>query len=120
MVDDPRRLPGAPIVEPVAADRSGTVVEVKPRVIGHAIVVLGGGRSRADQAVDPAVGFRIPVKPGDRIDAGTPIGFIHARHPDQLPAARAALREAVVIGDVATPLPLIGHRVTVAGIEALT
>jgi len=119
VVDDPGRLPAAPIMEPVLADRSGLVVEVKPRVIGHAIVALGGGRSRTDQTVDPAVGFLVPIKPGDSIAAGDPIGTILARRPDQLPAARASLRQAVVIGEAASPLPLIGHRVTANGVEPL-
>ena len=119
VVDDPGRLPAAPIMEPVLADRSGIVVEVKPRVIGHAIVALGGGRSRTDQTVDPAVGFLVPIKPGDSVAAGDPIGTILARRPDQLPAARASLRQAVVIGEAASPLPLIGHRVTANGVEPL-
>ncbi|MEZ4457941.1 MAG: thymidine phosphorylase [Gemmatimonadales bacterium] len=110
VVDDPGRLPAAPVRRDVTADRAGVVAGAEPRLIGHAIVALGGGRTRADQKVDPAVGFEIHRKPGDRVAAGDPLATIHARSEDQAAAAAAAVREAMPIGDHADPLPLIGLR----------
>ncbi|MGE0443538.1 MAG: thymidine phosphorylase, partial [Gemmatimonadales bacterium] len=110
VVDDPGRLPAAPVRREVTADRAGVVAAAEPRLIGHAIVALGGGRTRADQAVDPAVGFEIHRKPGDRVAAGEPLATVHARSEDQAAAAAAAVREAMPIGDHADPLPLIGLR----------
>ena len=92
---------------------------MEPRRIGQAIVVLGGGRMRKEDDVDPAVGFEVRVKPGDRISAGDPLAMIHARSPDDAAEARQALESAIEIGDRATPLPLVSHRVTAAGVEPL-
>jgi len=119
IIDDPSRLPTAPVKIDVHAAVAGVVASVEPRRIGHAIVVLGGGRSRADQAVDPAVGFWIPVKPGDRVAVGDRLATIAARDRSQVAAAERALREAIVVGAGANPLPLVSHRVTRTGVERI-
>jgi pyrimidine-nucleoside phosphorylase len=120
VVDDTTRLPRAPVVEVVEADREGLVVEVAPRPIGHAIVALGGGRSRTDDPIDAAVGFKVFAKPGATLARGAPIGEVHARSREQVEPAARALREAVRLGAAASPLPLISHRVSLHGVEALS
>ncbi len=120
VIDDPARLPQAPVVADLLADRPGVVATADPRSIGHAIVALGGGRSRTEDAVDPAVGFRIYVKPGDPVEPGTRLATVLARREDQMPASLAALRAALPIGDSAAPLPLISHRVSRDGVTRLT
>jgi thymidine phosphorylase len=61
----------------------------------------------------------IPAKPGDRVRRGDVLAVIHARTDADAERARTALDEAIVIGDAASPLPLVSHRVTAAGVEAL-
>ena len=118
VIDDPARLPIAPVIEEVTAPADGVVAAVEPRAIGHAVVALGGGRSRTDDIVDPAVGVRILVKPGASVRAGQPLVIIHARTPAAAAAAAAAVRVAITFG-AATPRPLVSHRVTKAGLETL-
>lgn len=119
VVDRLDRLPHAPMQEPVMAEADGIVTTIEPRRIGHGIVEMGGGRRRSDDTIDPAVGFLIPVKPGDRVREGETLATILARSPAGLDAGRRAIREAIVIGDRAPPLPLVSHRVTSEGVEAL-
>ncbi len=113
-------LPRAPLRERVDAARSGVVQRVEPRVIGRAIAALGGGRTRVEDEIDPAVGFVIRVRPGQRIERGQQVATIHARDAETLAEAQDALRRAVVIGDAAPPpRPLVSHRVTARGVEEL-
>jgi thymidine phosphorylase len=65
------------------------------------------------------VGFVIPAKPGDRVRAGEPLASVFARGRGDVEAAVEALRQAIVIGDQGTITPLITHRVTGDGVEAL-
>ena len=44
--------------------------------IGTACVILGGGRERKEDSVDPAVGIVLHKKVGDRIVAGEPLATI--------------------------------------------
>jgi pyrimidine-nucleoside phosphorylase len=111
VVDDPRSvLPAAPVVLPIEADRDGTLAGVDAEAIGTASVALGAGRLRKGDPIDPAVGLVVRCKIGDRLEAGQPVGEVHARSADD--AAEAARRVlsafTLVDGDV-SPLPLI-HR----------
>src|SRR5207248_4183905 len=72
VVEDASVLPQAKEVEVYKAPRTGVVVRVDPKIIGRAVVAMGGGRLAVDDAVDPTVGFVITVKPGDKIPAGEP------------------------------------------------
>jgi pyrimidine-nucleoside phosphorylase len=119
VVDDPSRLPRSPVVLEYRAVGDGVVAEIPPRKIGHAIIALGGGRSRTDDAIDPAVGVVIPVKPGDRVSRGEVLAVIHARTEADAERCRTTLDEAIVLGEHAGPLPLLSHRVTAAGVETL-
>lgn len=121
VVDNPlAALPRAPIRERVEAARDGIVQRVEPRVIGRAIIALGGGRTRVDDEIDPAVGIVMHLRPGARVSRGQPVATIHARDAAGQAAAEEALRRAVVIGDDAPdPRALISHRVTAGGVEEL-
>jgi pyrimidine-nucleoside phosphorylase len=105
-------LPRAPVIREYRAARDGVIVEIPPRPIGHAIIALGGGRSRTDEVIDPAVGLVIPAKPGDRVSRGDVLAIVHARTEDAAEQARRALDAAIRIGESAAPLPLIQQRVT--------
>jgi pyrimidine-nucleoside phosphorylase len=119
VVDDPAILPQAGAVEVYRAPRSGVVAAVEPRRIGRAILELGGGRVRIEDRIDPAVGFVITAKPGDKVRSGDPIASVFARDDAGLAGGLAALGEAIVLGDEGRLTPLITHRITSRGVEAL-
>jgi pyrimidine-nucleoside phosphorylase len=121
VVDDPALLPQAPERAVYEAPRAGVVAEVAPRAVGKGVIALGGGRVRVGAPVDPAVGFHITARPGDRVERGEPLATVHARDAAGLAAGRRALDAAVRIADAldAAPLPLVSHRVTAAGVEEL-
>ena len=80
-----------------------------------------GGRTRMEDAVDPAVGFVITASPGDLVEVGQPLATIYARDVAGLEAGGAALDRAIAIGvGAAAPRPLVSHRITAAGVEHFT
>lgn len=121
VVDEPERvLPQAALRTTVTAGKAGIVQRVEPRVIGRAIIGLGGGRTKVDDVVDPAVGIVLHVKPGQRVDAGQALATIHARDEASRKTAEFSLREAMPIASTAVASrPLISHRVTARGVELL-
>src|SRR5688500_17417537 len=112
VVDDPAALPQAPVERVWAAPKAGIVSRVEPRRIGRAITALGGGRMEVADAVDPAVGFVITARPGDKVTRGQPLATIYARDDAGADGAARALAEAIVIGEAAAPLPLIDRKST--------
>ena len=118
VVDDPAVLPQAAECELFIAPRRGFIARVDPRMIGRAVVEMGGGRTRVDDVVDPSVGFVVTARPGDWVEAGEPLATIFSRDRAGISIGRNALRSAVMIADEAEPpLPLVSHRVTVNGAE---
>ena len=122
VVDDPAVLPQAQAVEIYAAPATGVVTRVEPRTIGRAVIAMGGGRLRMEDAVDPTVGFVISVKPGDKVLAGEPIASVYARDASGVQLGCEALGRAIQIALrlAEEPLPLVSHRVTQNGVEDLT
>jgi len=108
VLDDPTRLPRAPIVETVMARADGFVLDVDPRILGEAVIDLGGGRRRAEDAIDPAVGFELALNRGDRVSRGQPLATVHAADRAAFVAAESALHEAFRIDSEPPPVrPLI-------------
>jgi pyrimidine-nucleoside phosphorylase len=80
VVDDPGGvLPRAPVRVPLLAETSGYVASMDAEAIGRASGMLGAGRRRKSDAIDPAVGIVFRPKVGDRVEAGQELGSIHAR-----------------------------------------
>ncbi len=98
-------LPAAPCIRPVAPARPGHVVAIDGRAVGLAVVELGGGRTRPDQRIDPAVGFSRMAGLGAAVDAARPICLVHAADAAAAERAAARIRAAVTIGDAAPPVP---------------
>ena len=118
VVEDPSLLPQAAECEIFFAPRDGVVAQVEPKTIGRGITLLGGGRTRVEDTVNPAVGFVITARPGDIVRAGEPLATIFAKDRAGVDGGLAVLRAAIRIGDEAEPpLPLVSHRVTEAGVE---
>ena len=119
VVDDPDLLPQAAEVEVFRATRDGVVVRVEPRRIGRGILELGGGRRTIEDAIEPSVGFVIPVKPGDRVRPREPLASVFARDRSGIAVGMEALAEAIVIGESGRMGSLISHRITSRGVEAV-
>jgi pyrimidine-nucleoside phosphorylase len=99
VVRDPSKLPRAPVEIDVAADRAGFISAIDPLEIGLTAVALGAGRTRADQAVDPAVGIELQKSVGDRVEAGTPLARLHVRRAEDAVRMRARVLAAFALGD---------------------
>ena len=99
VVDDYSRLPAAPSRFAVRAERGGYVTRIDAELVGRASVILGAGRDRVDDVVDPAVGIIITAKPGTPVSAGDAIFDVHYREQAKLDAALALIGRAITIGD---------------------
>ena len=107
MVDDPSLLPQASIVEPYLAKKSGYVKEIAADEIAWAAFELGAGREKKEDALDLAVGLRVPVKVGDHVEAGQPITTIYANDRAKIAACVAHLDAAFAYAErPVEPLPL--------------
>ena len=107
-----RYLPGAPVIRPCTAERSGHVVGMNAREVGIAVVALGGGRTHADDAIDTSVGLTEMIDVGAAVRAGNPLCIVHAATDAAADEAIALVRRAICIGDAApVDKPIVMDRV---------
>jgi thymidine phosphorylase len=102
-----RHLPAAPHSAPVYPATPGSVQAVDVREVGVAVLELGGGRRREDDAIDYAVGLTDVAGLGEEVGpGGRPLAVVHAR--DESAARRAAerLRAAFEVGNAPVSPPL--------------
>jgi pyrimidine-nucleoside phosphorylase len=106
-IDDPRKLPHASIIETVTAPADGFIAEVHARKVGEAAILLGAGRAKKGDAIDPAVGIMVNVKVGDQVKKGQPLFTIHANDQALVDPVRGNLLQALAWSQVPVqPLPL--------------
>jgi pyrimidine-nucleoside phosphorylase len=111
-IDDPSRLPEAKHRVEVPSRQTGYVASIMCEQVGTACVILGGGRERKEDSVDPSVGIVVHKKIGDEVSAGESLCTIHCHSDAQAARAKAMLEESYQIA-AAPPqeLPTLIHRV---------
>jgi thymidine phosphorylase len=102
----------AAVVADVTAGAAGFVTAIDTRGLGLAVVELGGGRRRATDRIDHAVGLDQLAGLGLSVEPDTPLARVHAADEAGLAAAEARVRAAYRIGEAApAPEPLIVERI---------
>jgi thymidine phosphorylase len=111
-VEDPtKHLPKAKVVKAVPAAAEGTVAAIDTRAVGLAVVALGGGRTRAEDAIDHSVGLTELAGLGDEVGPEHPLCLVHARDADSAAAAAQTVRAAYRVGGPAPQRRLIHERI---------
>jgi pyrimidine-nucleoside phosphorylase len=73
VVDDPGRLAHARHTLDITSAASGYVTSIQCEQLGVAGVVLGGGREKKEDTIDPAVGLEFHKRIGDPVERGEPL-----------------------------------------------
>jgi thymidine phosphorylase len=111
-IDDPKKLPQAQHTTILTSAKSGYIASLQCEQIGTACVILGGGREKKEDSVDPSVGIVLHKKVGDAVSAGEPLATIHYNSESRAENARRLLEQSFQSADSAPreKRPLI-HRV---------
>lgn len=114
-IDDPSLLPRAKNRKDVSASSSGFISEIDCQAVGVASVILGGGRARKEDSIDPAVGIILNRKLGDTVNAGEALCTIHYNSETQVQQAAALLEKSFRIAETAPTKKNLVYRVIGAG-----
>lgn len=104
-VDDPSKLPLAEVVVEVEAPQDGYVSKLEARPIGHASMLLGGGRATKESDIDLAVGCILHKKIGDPVKKGESLCTVYARSNESAKAAVAEILGAYEFSDAFVEKP---------------
>jgi pyrimidine-nucleoside phosphorylase len=111
VIDDVKRLPQAQHTVQVPSTKTGYLTSMQCEQIGTACVILGGGRERKEDAVDPAVGIALNKKVGDRVAAGEAIAMIYYNGEARAERARQLIEASCVVADAPPAKRPLIHRV---------
>jgi len=104
VLDDPRRFPVAKVRVDYRASQNGYVQDVDAENIGRASLLLGAGRTKTTDSIDPSAGLSNLMKIGESVTAGAPLVTLHAATQARLDEAMALVRTAFVIGPKPAPV----------------
>ena len=108
VIEDTALLPKAGRVEGFTSPESGYIHHMDTAAIGSAARLLGAGRIRKEDVIDPAVGLVMKVRLGDYVQKGQPIVDLHIGEKSNVNACRAALTGAFRFSlQAPVPRPLI-------------
>jgi thymidine phosphorylase len=91
------RLPVSDDIGVVTAPRSGYVARFHARGIGQAALVLGAGRERKEDEIDPGAGVEMLVKVGDSVGEGEPVARLYGGRNAGM--AQELVQKALVLSD---------------------
>jgi thymidine phosphorylase len=91
-------LPRAPVIQAVPSLADGHICAIDTRMLGMAVVSLGGGRAHPDDRVDPTVGFDQTLRIGQKVSLGDPLCRVHAADVSAAERAAATVQAAMHIG----------------------
>jgi len=112
VIDDPHRLARAQQSRDVVSSARGYVTSIACEQLGVAGVVLGGGREKKEDAIDPAVGLEFHKRIGDPVERGEPLCTLHYNSDARLAEAQHLAETAYTIGaEKPKTLPALIYRV---------
>jgi pyrimidine-nucleoside phosphorylase len=111
-IDDPKKLPQSQQAIEVTSPSAGYITSMQCEQIGTACVILGGGRERKEDSVDPAVGIVLHKKVTDPVSVGESIATIYYNDAARATRAKQLIEQSCQISDAppSEKRPLI-HRV---------
>jgi pyrimidine-nucleoside phosphorylase len=100
VLDDTSLFPPAPFVRDVIAPLDGYISRIPARVVGDAVVSLGGGRAVKSDVIDHRVGIETLVHVGDAVRPGDRLFRVHAASDDAASGVSEQLINAISVSDI--------------------
>jgi pyrimidine-nucleoside phosphorylase len=99
VIDDYSLLPQAKHRVEVKSPTNGYLAANKCMEFGMALAMLGGGREKKEDAIDPGVGLEFHKRIGDRVTVGEKLVTIHYNSDAKLSEAQQRIAQAIAFSD---------------------
>jgi pyrimidine-nucleoside phosphorylase len=111
VIDDPSLMPRAKFQVDIFSPKSGYIIATRNRDFGIALAILGGGRAKKEDRIDPAVGLEFHRRIGDRVKAGEKLVTIQYNSEARLAEARKLAEDSFVFAEEAPLMPPLVRQV---------
>ena len=111
VLEDLSLLPVSPVCYALVSKEEGYLAHMATDGIGTAACLLGAGRAKKEDTIDPGAGIVLCAKVGDHVKAGQTLAYLHTREEALLPAAEKAFLASLTYSSAKpADLPLIFTR----------
>ena len=100
VTEDLSLLPEAGSTISVKAEKPGFLTSVQTAEIGLCSMLLGAGRTKKSDPIDPAVGIWMKKREGDRVEKGEELAEFHVNDEKNLDEAVSRFRKALEVSEV--------------------
>lgn len=97
-IDNPLLLPSAKFSKELLSERNGYILKMDTEAIGIASCILGAGREKIEDTIDPAAGIIIEKKIGDKIKKDETLAVLHYNSEEKISEPYKRLQSAIFIG----------------------
>jgi pyrimidine-nucleoside phosphorylase len=87
-------LPNATGMREITSPRAGYVSRINAQDIGVSSNMIGAGRDKKEDSIDPAVGIILEVKIGEKVDAGSVLCRLYYTKEDRVDEAAEVVEDA--------------------------
>ena len=87
-------LPNATGMREITSPRAGYVSSIDAQDIGASSNMIGAGRDKKEDSIDPAVGIILEVKMGEKVDAGSVLCRLYYTKEDRVEEAAEMVEDA--------------------------
>ncbi|MGA2624892.1 MAG: thymidine phosphorylase [Bacteroidota bacterium] len=104
-VDHPEKYPGSKIAVEVRSSSAGYVGSIDALECGFSSLMLGAGRTKVDDAIDPKAGILLRKKVGDHVENNEVLALLTTDRKDIVESVRQRVKQSFVIGAQRTAPP---------------
>jgi pyrimidine-nucleoside phosphorylase len=97
VIEKTELMPRASRQIPVLAGKSGRITRLDTARIGYCALLLGAGRQKKGDSIDPAVGLWMQKRLGDEVTKGEALAVLHVNAEDHIEEAFECFQKAVNI-----------------------
>ena len=98
-IENPEKFENVKYIEPVYAEKSGSIEEIDAKKIGELACFLGAGRLKKEDEIDDTVGIVLNKKVGDVVEKNEVLAYIYANDNIKLRNVLDELKRVIKISD---------------------
>ncbi|MDD6573212.1 MAG: pyrimidine-nucleoside phosphorylase [Thermoflexaceae bacterium] len=98
-IDDYSLLPNAKLVQELKSEKEGYLVHMEADEIGASAMILGAGREKKEDIINPAAGIVLNKKINDYVHVGDTLAYLHGDSREKLSAAAERMLGAYEFAD---------------------
>lgn len=106
-IENLEKLPKAKYMEAVYSEKEGYIQEINSKEVGKLAGVLGAGREKKEDAINPVVGIVLAKKVADKVKKNEILAYIHADDKDKMEEVKTKYKEIVKIEENRSEKPKV-------------